>query len=87
MRLKVRVSPNPFTSELVVSITSDVVLNAVLRLTDTNNNMVRMIGSPLHSGENNVYIKNLSKYVTGTYQLQIKLLNGEMLETIELVKE
>jgi hypothetical protein len=87
MRLKLTVNPNPFAGELIVSITSDVSFNAVIRLTDTNKNMVRMMGSPLHMGENKVYINNLSKYVAGIYQLEVKLLNGELIETIEVIKE
>jgi hypothetical protein len=86
MRLSVTVNPNPFIGELFVSITSDVTFNAVLRLIDTNKNVVRMIGSPLQYGENTVYIKNLSKYAAGNYQLEVKLLSGELIETTEVTK-
>ena len=86
MKLKVTVNPNPFSSELFIFIQSDVSLNTVLKLTDDKENLVRMVGCPLQKGENKIHIKNLARYVVGGYQLELKLLNGELLESVELVK-
>jgi hypothetical protein len=87
MQVRVTVSPAPFTSDLTILIESDIAFNAVLRLTDNNKKLVRMIGSPLHKGENKIFIKNLSRYVIGIYYLEVKLLNGKLVETIEITKE
>jgi hypothetical protein len=86
MNLKVTVSPSSFTAELTVIIESDVTLNTVLRLTDSKEKVARIIGCTLAKGENKVQLKNLSKYAAGNYQLEVKLLNGELLETIRLHK-
>ena len=87
MKLKVTVNPNPFRSELFIFIQSDVSVNTVLKLTDIKKSLVRMVGCTLQKGENKVHIKNLSRYVVGSYQLELKLLNGDLLQSVALIKE
>ena len=86
MKLKVAVYPNPFSSELNVSIETNLAINTVLKLSDKKGNLIRMIGCPLQTGENKMPIANLGKYVPGDYLLEIKLLNGDLVEGFELIK-
>ena len=86
MKLKVTVDPNPFTSELVITIHGHFAMNIVIRLTNRAGTAIRIIGYTLGNGENKVIIGNLKRYVIGDYYLEIKLLNGDLLETIKLVK-
>lgn len=87
MKLKVTASPNPFSAELVVSMQCSVAVNLVVRLVNSNGIVIRVKGCPIAAGESNVLMKNLMRYATGTYCLEIKLLNGDLLETIQLIKQ
>ncbi len=86
MRLTVTVTPDPFNAELLILIHSDVTFNAVISLINANKSVVRMTGIPLQTGPNSIPLKNLIKYASGSYLLEIKLLNGELLKSIGLTK-
>jgi len=87
MKLKVVVNPNPFTSELAVFIHGHFTMNAVLRLMSSAGGVIRVTSITVNKGDNEIKIKNLGKYATGNYLLEVKLLNGDLLETIKLVKK
>lgn len=87
MKVKVTASPDPFSAELVVSMLSSIPVNMVVRLINSNGTVIRVKGCPLPEGESKVMLKNLTRYATGNYFLEIKLLNGDLLETIHLVKQ
>jgi hypothetical protein len=61
-------------------------VNIVFRLTNSRHTVIRMAACTLKKGENKVKIGNLQRYATGHYHLEVKLLNGDLLETISLVK-
>ena len=86
MKLKVIVNPNPFTSEISVLIHGNFSVNVVIRLINNRGTVIRIAASALKKGENKVKINNLLRYATGQYSLEIKLLNGDLLETVSLVK-
>jgi len=86
MKLKVTVNPNPFTSELAVLIDGHFTLNAVLRLLNSAGNVVRITSCTVNEGNNRLSMDNLGKYASGQYTLEIKLLNGDLLESIALQK-
>ncbi|MEO6315219.1 MAG: hypothetical protein ABIU63_08235 [Chitinophagaceae bacterium] len=86
MNLKVSVNPNPFTSELSITIYGQFTVNAVIRLLNSSGTVVRVTGCTVDTGDNQIKIKNLGKYATGDYFLELKLLNGDLLETIQLAK-
>ncbi len=86
MKLKVIVTPNPFTSELCIYIHGSFVINIVIRLTNSKGTVIRITACTLKKGENNVKIDNLHRYAGGNYHLEIKLLNGDLLEKLNLVK-
>lgn len=86
MKLKVIVNPNPFTSELAILINGHFTVNAVLRLISHTGAVIRVAAYTINSGDNKFRLKNLEKYASGQYTLEIKLLNGDLLESISLVK-
>ena len=86
MKLKVIVSPSPFSSELLIFIHGHFAMNVVIRLTNGKGTVIRIIACTLKKGENKVRIANLHRYAGGNYQVVIKLLNGDLLEIINLVK-
>jgi hypothetical protein len=86
MKLKVIVSPSPFTSELLIYIHGHFAMNIVIRLSNGKGTVIRITACALKKGENKVRIANLQRYAGGNYQLVIKLLNGDLVETIDLVK-
>jgi len=86
MKLKVTVNPNPFTSELAILIYGQFTVNAVLRLMNSAGTVIRVAGHTINSGDNKFKLSNLDRYATGPYTLEIKLLNGDLLESIKLVK-
>ncbi|MFT3935644.1 MAG: T9SS type A sorting domain-containing protein [Chitinophagaceae bacterium] len=86
MKLMVTVNPNPFTSSLVIYIKAHFTVNTVLRLLNQNGTVIRVTACTINQGENKITINNLNRYATGNYLLEVKLLNGDLLETISLVK-
>ena len=87
MKLKVTANPDPFSAELVVSMHSSIPVNLVVRLINSNGIVIRVKGCPLSAGESKVKLNNLVRYATGNYFLEIKLLNGDLVETISLEKK
>lgn len=87
MKLKVIVDPNPFTSELAVFIHGHFTMNVVLRLLNNAGTVIRITGCTVDKGENKITIENLNRYATGDYVLDVKLLNGDLIEKINLVKK
>ena len=86
MKVKVKASPNPFNAELSITMLSQLTVNLVVRLMNSNGTVIRVKACPLITGENNVQLKNLNRYASGDYILEVKLLNGDLLDTISLVK-
>ena len=86
MELKVIVNPNPFTSELSVFIHGSFAVNIVIRLLNSRNTVIRIRACLLIKGDNKIMISNLQRYATGHYHVEIKLLNGDLLERINLIK-
>ena len=66
---------------------SSIAVNLVVRLINGSGIVIRVKGCPIAAGETKVVLKNLVRYATGNYFLEIKLLNGDLLETIPLVKQ
>jgi Secretion system C-terminal sorting domain len=86
MKVKVKADPNPFTGELTITMLTNLTVNLVVRLMNSNGTVIRVKACPLLTGENNIKLNNLNRYATGEYILEVKLLNGDLLETISLVK-
>jgi hypothetical protein len=86
MKVKVEAFPNPFTAELTITMLTSLTVNLVIRLMNNNGTVIRVKACPLLTGENNIQLNNLNRYATGDYILEVKLLNGDLLETISLVK-
>lgn len=87
MKLRVYVNPNPFTSALSALVHGSFDVNIVIRLINSRGTVIRIASSTIIKGENIIKIDNLQRYAAGKYQLQVSLLNGELVETIALVKE
>ena len=83
----VQVLPQPFIDQLKVQIDISVSINLVLRLNDENNNLVRMMGCQLQQGGNIIQLVNLGKFARGNYILEVRLLNGDLIHSIPLIKE
>jgi hypothetical protein len=86
MKLKVIVNPHPFTSELSLLIQGNFDINVVIRLIDSSGKVIRIVSGTLKKGDNAMKIDGLQPYRSGNYRLEIKLLNGDLLENIQLVK-
>ncbi len=87
MKLKVTVNPNPFTSELAVFIHGHFTMNVVLRLLNSAGTVIRITGCTVDKGENKFTLENLNRYATGDYVLDVKMLNGDLIEKIDLIKK
>ena len=86
MKLKVTVNPNPFTSALTILIHGYFSMNVVIRLMNSDNAVISMAACILSKGDNNVQLNNLQRYARGRYFLEIKLLNGDLVQRIDLTK-
>jgi len=86
MKLKVIVNPHPFTSELFLLIQGNFDINVVIRLIDSRGTVIRITSGTLKKGDNEIKIDGLQHYAAGNYRLEIKLLNGDLLENIHIVK-
>ncbi|MEP6746536.1 MAG: hypothetical protein ABJB86_02355 [Bacteroidota bacterium] len=86
MKLKVTVNPDPFIAELSVVIQGLFTMNIVIRLANSKGTVIRITACTLKKGENKIQIGNLQRYAAGNYQLEVKTLNGDLVETINLVK-
>ena len=86
MTLKVTVKPNPFNAELLLSMHAVFTVNVVIRLLAESGNVVRITSGTLRAGDNEIKLDKLHRYAAGHYRLEIKLLNGDLLETVPLVK-
>lgn len=87
MNLKISVNPNPFTTELAVLIHGQFAVNTVLRLINNNGTVIRVTSCAVNKGDNKIKINNLRRYAAGNYLFEIKLLNGDLMETINLIKK
>lgn len=86
MKLKVIGSPQPFTAELFLIIQGNFDVNVVIRLLNSSNEVINITGCTLKKGDNEMRITGLQSYPVGNYRLEIKSLNGDLLENIQLVK-
>lgn len=86
MKLHVTVNPNPFTSELCVVMHGLFAVNIVIRLTNSRRTVISMAACALVKGENRVQLRNLQRYAPGRYSLEVKLLNGDLLQTVPIDK-
>ncbi len=86
MKLTVSVKPNPFVAELFVSIQAAFTVNVVIRLIADSEKVIKITPGTLKKGENEIIISNLQQYAAGNYRLEIKLLNGDLLQNIQLTK-
>lgn len=87
MSLKVMVAPNPFSTDLAVIVQSAAPINIVVRLLTANGAVVRVKGCALETGENELQLNNLGKYVPGDYQIEVKLLNGDLVAACQVLKQ
>jgi len=87
MSLKVIVAPAPFSTELKLTVQSAAPLNIVVRLLTDAGAVVRVKGYVLESGENQVELNNLGKYVPGDYRVEVKLLNGDLVADYRVLKQ
>ena len=86
MTIKVTVNPNPFNAELLLLIHAGFTINVVIRLLAESGSVVRIASGTLRTGDNEIKMDKLHRYAAGHYRLEIKLLNGDLLQTIPLVK-
>ncbi len=86
MEVNITVRPNPFISELTVHINIETTVIAILRLTNEKGHVARMMSCTLQKGENSITLSKLSKFASGNYRLEVRLLNGDEIKHIPLVK-
>ncbi len=78
--------PNPYTSELRVSLNSTVSGNATARITDMTGRVISQQVLPLTLGTNDQPIAGMSGLKTGLYMLNVKLPSGET-QNLKVVKQ
>ena len=74
----VKAFPNPFVSELNLTITSKVAGNAVIKMLDMRGRALLMKPAKIESGKNQVNISNLGVLAHGMYIIEVSL-NGKIL--------
>ena len=74
----VKAFPNPFVSELNLTITSNVAGNAVIKMMDMRGRALLLKPAKIESGKNQVNISNLGVLAHGMYVVEVSL-NGKKL--------
>jgi hypothetical protein len=87
MEVIIDVRPNPFISELTVRIFIDTTVIAIIRLTNEKGIIAKMMSCTLEKGETTITLNKLSKFAAGNYNLEVRLLNGDEIKRIPLVKK
>ncbi len=78
--------PNPYTTDLRVSLNASVSGNATARISDMTGRVIGLQVLPLTIGSNDLSIENMSTLKTGIYVLTVSLPSGET-KSIRVVKQ
>ena len=79
--------PNPFTSQVNLSISSTINQQVTTSLYDAAGKKIRSEIKNLYAGNNSFAITGLDKMTSGMYYLEIKDMNGELLARTKLIKD
>ncbi|NOT50830.1 MAG: T9SS type A sorting domain-containing protein [Chitinophagaceae bacterium] len=78
--------PNPFTSQINISVNSDNDQPVLILLYDVNGKMIRKETNTLYAGSNSITINTLEKMANGIYYLEVKDKTGLLLGRSMLLK-
>jgi hypothetical protein len=86
MKIKAKVYPNPFSSNLSVEVLTDLDRQVVFRLYNGAGNLIKMSYWKLVKGNNKILLDSLQNLAQGLYTVEIKNEDNEVLHKFELVK-
>lgn len=84
---KMLAQPNPFLSAITVEFTSEREDQGVMRLSDSQGKIVKMLFWNFKKGMNVARLSNLDQLANGNYVLEIVDLQGQVLHQATLLKE
>jgi|GEM_PF-795837 len=74
--IAIQVSPNPFTSEIAISVNTIIAGDYTIELQDISGKLILANQAIFKQGENNVTIQNIPQLAGGPYQVVVILPNG-----------
>lgn len=86
MTTQISVLPNPFISTLSFEVVVPVNETTIVRMTDENQKIIRLLRWTLKRGTNKTSIDDLQTLPAGDYFIDIKNMEGEHLFNTRLVK-
>ena len=85
--IEISVYPNPFHSSITIELVCLEEEDYILLLADVRNSkIIRMLGAGLSKGLNTIPLEDLSTLESGSYQLDIKNSDGELIYKTQLIK-
>jgi multisubunit Na+/H+ antiporter MnhE subunit len=87
MNLKVRAYPNPFGSNISLEVICEENEQVIFRLYNPAGKVIKMSYWKLVNGMNKIILDNLERLTPGTYLIELKDQNEEILHQLELLKE
>ena len=82
----VNTRPNPFTSNVIVEIVSELQAHVIVRMYDHSGRFIRIISWDMAKGRNITMLRDLEDLEDGTYVLDAVDASGNTLYKHELVK-
>lgn len=88
MSTEISVYPNPFSYVINIEMTCAETKDCIILLADLQNSkIIRMMGAGLGAGTNKIPIVNLDSLQLGSYQLDIKSAEGDIIYQTMLLKQ
>lgn len=86
--IEISVYPNPFNASLTIEMICMENEDYILLLADVQNSkIIRMLGAGLNKGLNTIPLEDLNSLRAGSYQLDIKNADGDLIYKTQLIKQ
>jgi len=86
MNIQAKAYPNPFTSSLSVEVRCDADAQVIFRLLNDTGHLMKMSYWKLLKGNNKLMLDSLQNLAMGSYIVEIKNEDNQVLHKFELVK-
>jgi hypothetical protein len=79
--------PNPFRDELSFEVEVDNNLSAIIRISDKDGKIMKLLSWNLKKGTNKTSLNDLENWSAGEYFLDMKDMKGDSIFNLKLVKQ
>lgn len=86
MNLKIAVAPNPFATEITVTVHLGFHTTAIVTLLNDEGKILRMASWTLLEGSNKFAFNDLATVPAGVYHVEVNLLDNDHKESVILIK-